>query len=136
MMAGCDILPMPMTRACSGKCKNPCSADVLVLAACEGMVMPYRRTTTGMLTLLGSTEQGVLYSLDALRETLVGIEKNIERILIIGSANDMAWLRAALPGGLECRITAEIEYPLVASWFRGDPRESGLNQVVINLLAP
>lgn len=97
--------------------------------------MPYRRTTTGMLTLLGSAEQGVLSSLDALRDLLIGMEKFVERILIIGSSNDMAWLRVALPEGLAHRITAEIEYPLVPSWFRGDPRETGLNQAVINLLA-
>jgi hypothetical protein len=126
---------MPMTRACSGKCKSPCAADVLVLAACEGMVMPYRRNTTGMLTLLGSAEQGVLSSLDALRDLLVGMEKSIEQILIIGSANDMAWLRAALPEALSNRITAEIEYPLVPSWFRGNPRETGLDQTIVNLLA-
>lgn len=97
--------------------------------------MPYQHNTTGKLTLLGSAGQGVLSSLDALRDLLAGIEKNIERILIIGSTNDMAWLRAALPEGLANRITAEIEYPLVPSWFRGDPRETGLNQAITNLLA-
>lgn len=41
-----------------------------------------------------------------------------DQLVIVGGSNDIAWIHASLPQSAMHHIAAEIEYPLMANWFR------------------
>lgn len=43
--------------------------------------------------------------------------QQFDRLVLIGSPGDMAWLHSILTPDASCRIIAEIQYPLMPSWF-------------------
>ncbi len=98
--------------------------------------MPFTRDLEGNLTPLGShAGRGVLPSVDALRALMDEnpTARTASQILIVGSGNDIAWVRAALPENLANHINAEIKYPLVPDWFK-TASNMGLTQAIGNLL--
>lgn len=119
---GGDILPLSQGRACSGKCKAPCGVGAFVLAACEGMVAPCYMQIDGTLTPLEHTGRGVLLSWDEIRDMLQHGFRGNDPLLLVGSPVDIAWLRAALPLGVDQRVSAEIAYPLMPAWFSAEGR--------------
>lgn len=109
---------------CSGSClnkqKNP--AHVWVIAACEGMIALYAKDDGGHLSVLKQHGQALAPSVDEFRAFMAsGMEaKRFDQLLIVGTTSDIAWLEAYLPEGIHKYIVAEIQYPLVAKWFKAD----------------
>lgn len=122
-MARCDIVNLPLAKACSGKCKaDACRSvpRVWVLAASEGIIGVFEKNLQGELQLGRMGAQSVFYSLEDFQKAVVTAEAghNIDQLVIVGSGNDIAWLHAALPQPATRHIAAEIEYPLLSGWFK------------------
>ena len=41
-----------------------------------------------------------------------------DQLVIVGGSNDISWIHASLPQSATRHIVAEIEYPLLAAWFK------------------
>jgi hypothetical protein len=121
-MANCDIIPLT-TKACSGKCKGGggCTPEstVWVLAACEGMTALFSKQADGHLTSIEDKACGHASSVDGVREQLTSAAAHgaFSQLVLVGSANDIAWTQASLPIAVSKQVVAEIEYPLMAGWF-------------------
>ncbi len=57
-----------------------------------------------------------------------------QQLLILGTASDIGWMHAALPVELSRLVAAEVNYPLVHSWFSDAPQLSQLKKAVHQLL--
>jgi hypothetical protein len=56
---------------------------------------------------------------DDVREQLTSAAERgaFSQLVLVGSANDIAWTQASLPIAVSKHVVAEIEYPLMAGWF-------------------
>lgn len=70
----------------------------------------------------------VFASLDAFQKSIDTAEHThaFDQLVIIGSSSDIAWIHASLSAPATRHIVAEIEYPLMSSWFK----ELGLAQLI------
>lgn len=136
---GEDILSGRTQKACSGKCKSGdgCGAllpRVWVIAACDGMLSLFEKHDGG-LKLSTIASDVVSSSVDDFRQTL--LEKTgggaNDRLVLVGSAGDISWARISLPQVVEGHIVAEIQYPLMARWFRQKPMLETLTQAIEHL---
>ncbi len=121
VMAHCDIIPIA-PKACSGKCKSGgCAPEptVWVLAACGGMATLLSKQPDGQLKPLNANQSGTASLVDGVRDQLTKAAQcgAFNQLVLVGSANDIAWTQASLPADVSKHIVAEIEYPLVAGWF-------------------
>ena len=114
---------MKAAKACSGKCGGGfCRGDkprVWVVAACEGMISLFEKQASGQISLIpGSSD--VFPSMEEFRAMLVTAEgeHKLDQLVIVGAKGDIAWMHTALPAPVAKYVTAEIEYPLIAGWFR------------------
>ena len=124
-MAGCTITPITTNKACSGKCKGGGGAchnapRVWVVAACEGMISLFEKDMEGTLLPILQNDQGVFASLDQFQKSIDKADRAhaFDQLVVVGSSNDIAWLHASLPQSATRHIVAEIEYPLMAIWFK------------------
>jgi hypothetical protein len=122
-MSGCTITPITTNKACSGKCKSGgcrTTPRVWVVAACEGMISLFEKNAKGALASMSQDGNAVFASLDAFRKSLDTAEydHSFDQLVIIGSSSDIAWIHASLPQSAMRHIVAEIEYPLMAGWFK------------------
>ena len=117
-MTNCDIIPIN-NKACSGKCKGGgCSAkpNLWVIAACGGIVAIFQKQNDGNLIPIADGGIGFAEGLSGrLSTALEGGE--LSQIVLVGSANDIAWTQALLPSTVSKRVVAEIKYPLMSDWF-------------------
>lgn len=111
--------------ACSGKCRKAAcelgAQTVWVIAACEGMISIFTRGSDGTLQCLkqdgasvGTTAGGV----SALLENAID-HQSCQQIIIVGSASDIGWMHSLLNQKVAQHISAEINYPLLPAWFKG-----------------
>lgn len=137
-MASCGITPIRAASACSGKCRGDgCGSKtprVWVVAACEGMVSLLEKQEDGHLDLLPEEGGGVFASMEAFRDRLVAAESRheLDQLVIVGARADIGWMHMMLPASVAGRVAAEIEYPLVAGWFR---QPSHLEQALGHVLS-
>lgn len=124
-MAGCTITPIAANKACSGKCKGGGGAchnapRVWVVAACEAMISVFEKDIQGTLQPMPQNDQGVFPSLDQFQKFIDKADHahELDQLVIVGGGNDIAWIHASLPPSAMRHIVAEIEYPLMASWFK------------------
>lgn len=122
-MAGCETTSITTGKACSGKCKVvSCHTTprVWIVAACEGMIMLFEKDIQGQLSPILQNDQGVFASLEQFQKTIDNADQanSFDQLVIIGSNNDIAWIHASLPQSAMRHIVAEIEYPLMAGWFK------------------
>ena len=84
------------------------------------MISLFEKDACGSLTLLPHNLESVFASLDAFQSCMDHAEDAhaFDQLVIIGSGNDIAWIHASLPAPVTRRIVAEIEYPLLAAWFK------------------
>ncbi len=136
-MANCDIIPLALTRACSGKCKDGgagCSpqANVWVLAACEGVAALFQKQTNGHLLPLAREGGHIFLFADGLGAHLADAlaHGKFAQLVLVGSASDIAWTQASLPMAVSKQVVAEIEYPLMAGWFSSTAEVSTLTQAL------
>ena len=120
-MGNCDIIPLTV-KACSGKCRgNGCAPEssVWVLAACEGVLALFSKHADGYLKPIENKACGQSSLVDGVREQLTSAADRgaFSQLILVGSANDIAWTQASLPIDVSKRVVAEIEYPLKATWF-------------------
>lgn len=120
-MARCDIIPLT-SKACSGKCKGGgCTQEstLWVLAVCEGMAALFSKQPNGHLKPLEGKGCESTAFVDGMREHLAHAAEDgaFSQLVLVGSANDLAWGQASLPAAASKRVIAEIEYPLIAGWF-------------------
>ncbi len=119
-MTDCKTIPLK-SKACSGKCMGNCAKApaTWVIAACGGMISLFEKKSDGHLALLPQQNSPVASSVDEFLRTMENAASmnKFSRLLVVGSANDVAWLHHALPNDIAKSIVAEIEYPLISSWF-------------------
>ena len=99
-----------------------------VVAACGGVVSLFEKHPDKHLDLLPQEKLAISPSIEHFRiymETAAK-EAKFNQLILVGAANDIAWVHAALPSSIITHIVAEIQYPLMSSWFRG---EAGLPQL-------
>lgn len=129
-MANCDIIPLkePASKACSGKCMGTCSKTpkTWLVAACGGMISLFQKELDGHLTLLPQAEGSTFNSMEEFTQSILqsARDRQFDQLIIVGSPNDVAWMRTALPETVAKSVAAEIEYPLVPAWFK--PSSTGL----------
>lgn len=120
-MSGCNVTPIH-AKACSGKCKDVCSPStrVWVVAACEGMISLFEKTRQGDLVPLAQRDQAVFASLQEFQNAMEAAERThaFDQLIIIGGSADIGWVHASLPQSATRAIVAEINYPLLAAWFK------------------
>ena len=121
-MSDCAITPITSDKACSGKCKSGgCHVSrVWVVAACEGMIALFAKDAKGSLVPMLHSDQAVFPSLDQFKTFLdhADYAHAFDQLVIIGGKNDIAWIHASLPQSAMRHIVAEIEYPLLPTWFK------------------
>jgi len=118
-MCSGKVTSLHPVKACSGKCKSgACSAlpRIWVVAACAGMIVLFEKEANGHMTLLPQAGKCVAASMDDFTHTIVNAAegRRFDQLLLVGSSNDVAWMRHTLPSQVIRSVAAEIEYPLVA----------------------
>lgn len=121
-MSGCTVTPI-VAKACSGRCKsNACGTvpRVWVVAACEGMISLFTKDARGALSLVSQNDHAVFASLEQFQRSINEADNThaFDQLVIVGGSNDIAWIHASLPQSATRHIAAEIEYPLLAAWFK------------------
>ena len=137
-MANCDVVPFAQPKACSGKCREgACRShpEVWVLAICEGMAALFEKEPDGRLHPLPFDGSVALPLVDALRTRLSTASDRGEfnQLVLVGSANDISWTQISLSGTVSKHIVAEIQYPLISTWFRSSSDLNKLQQALENL---
>jgi hypothetical protein len=121
-MCGSKVTPFPRPeKACSGRCLGNCHSGapkVWVVAACNGMLTLFKKTDHH-LEMLAQTEGSVFPTLEVFSHFIRGAvaRDEFEQLMIVGSAQDVAWVEMALPEEAARRIVAEMKYPLLPGWF-------------------
>lgn len=66
------------------------------------------------------SDQAVFASLDQFQTSIDKADHAhaFDQLVIVGGSNDIAWVHASLPRSATRHIVAEIEYPLLAAWFK------------------
>jgi hypothetical protein len=74
----------------------------------------------------------VFSSLEDFNKTmqLAESESAFDKLIIVGSPGDIRWVHASLPTSVVRRVAAEIEYPLLSTWFRQPMPMQGLTQAL------
>ena len=137
---GAKVQPVSLSSACSGKCMGDCAAKATstwVVAACDGLLTIFEKRQGGGLKLVAQQDSPAAPSLDAFRQTLEdAVRRNrFGQIILVGAGGDIGWVQLSLPPELAKHIVAEIQYPLMASWFRQSPPTS-LMMALDNVLSP
>jgi hypothetical protein len=137
-MATCEIKTLP-TKACTGKCTGTCKSSpaVWVMAACEGMISLFEKQPGGSLKLKTQGSHAVSPTVEDMRQYLAEAVKSqaFSQLVLIGSANDIAWAQALLPQSVTSHIVAEIQYPLIPAWFRQLPELRQLTHALEQVFA-
>lgn len=109
-----------------GACGKP--PAVWVVAACGGMISLFEKQAGGHLALLPCGGEAVFPSMESFHTILkqAEAEHRLEQLVLVGSANDIAWMHHSLPPTIAHHIAAEINYPLVSGWFREPAPLQGL----------
>ncbi len=138
-MPGCTTPSPAVNKACSGKCRKDGGCDatphVWVVAACEGMISLFERDMQGALLPIPKNGHGVFATLAQFQALMDKAEQAYEfdRLIIIGSRGDIAWIEASLSRPIARHITAEIEYPLLPAWFKQPLPLSHLTHALENI---
>ncbi len=139
-MSGCTVTPITTNKACSGKCKGSgCGGAprVWVVAACEGMISLFEKDVRGTLLPVVQHNHAVFASLEQFQESIVEADRThaFDQLVLVGGSNDIAWVHASLPQSATRHIVAEIEYPLLAAWFKQPPPLPNLTHALEGVFA-
>ena len=131
---------MPTPKACSGKCKGGACGKaqrVWVVAACEGMISLFEKDREGDIAANSFAEHSVFSSPSQFQQFINDAKSNnaFEQLVIVGSTNDIAWVHSLLLQHIAPYITAEIKYPLMASWFKEPYPMAHLTRALKNIFA-
>lgn len=82
------------------------------------MISLFEKDALGTILPLGAAK--VFSSLDQFKKSIDKAEsaQEFDQLVIVGSSNDIAWIHASLSPSATRHVVAEIEYPLMASWFK------------------
>ncbi len=82
------------------------------------MAALFQKQPDGHLSQL-KNDTGTYLFADDLRAELTRASEagEFSQLVLVGSANDMAWTQASLPIKVSKHVIAEIEYPLMSAWF-------------------
>ena len=135
-----EVVPISAAKACSGKCQGTgcgVAPRTWIIAACEGMVSLFTKEASGSVVALKYAPHGVFATLEQFQQSLddAAHEKKFDQLVIVGSKSDIAWVYSALPGCAFGHIAAEINYPLLASWFKEQTPMPHLSQALQGVLA-
>jgi hypothetical protein len=107
---------------------------VWVVTACEGMIALFEKKKDGSFAPRISEGSAVFPTVEQFQQAIRDAD-GFDQLVIIGSSNDMAWIHTSLPPAATGRIAAEIEYPLLAAWFKQPPPLAQLAQVLSTLFS-
>lgn len=116
--------------ACSGKCGGGCYSEqkLWIIAASKGVISIFSKGGEGEVSPInvndGDTFQSIEQFSNFLKHSL--INKQFDKLAIIGNQVDISWVQAALPKEAARKITAEIEYPIVADWLKDRKQNKNL----------
>jgi len=114
-----SLLSLP--TACRGECKNLCRkrARLWVVAASEGIITILEKKDHGLAVPCGLDSDALFYSPDAFYRAIqdAAEAQQFDQLIVVGSQNDISWLRAAL-SNFTTRIIAEIDYALLPGDFQ------------------
>ena len=137
-MTSCELTPPVANKACSGKClgKCPSPSSTWLVAACGGMISLFKKEANGNLVLLSPDGETIAPSIEDFALTMQHAAHNqdFNQLILAGSANDMAWVRIALPDNVAKSSVAELEYPLIPAWFKHAGDMSHLTHALENML--
>jgi hypothetical protein len=138
-MSNCRVISMP-AKACSGRCKGKsCESAprVWIVAACEGMVSLFEEKNHGTATIELKNKESVFYSVDSFKQFIDASEdaRAFDKLILVGSANDIAWVHSSLSNEAARHIAAEIKYPLLVSWFKEPEQMPNFAQALKSVLA-
>lgn len=135
------IIPMheAVSRpACSGKCMGVCGVkpSIWVIAACDGRISLFRQSPEGRLSIIPQEDSFVSPSVESFCHTLVVSSKKgmFNRLVLIGSTQDIAWVHLSMPASLTKQIIAEIAHPLSQVHFQQLPDFNPLINEIMPLL--
>lgn len=120
---------------------HPAAAcPIWVIAACNGMASIFERNPLGRLQPLTGMEY---LEPSLLSDCLCFLSQaeslgELKQCILIGTATDIAWMRALLSSTIRTKIMTEIEYPLIAGLFQQAQRNkesTGIIPVLERLLA-
>ena len=95
----------------------------------------FQKQPDGSLSLLRQDESTTVPSLHHMLDYMVEAVKTgaCSQLVLVGSRNDISWAQAVLPETIAHRIIAEIEYPLLSSWFHPSSQMKELVQRLAHL---
>ena len=88
------------------------------------------------MSLLPQGDNVLFPSMEDFQKTLTVADEvhALDQLVIVGARNDIAWMHAAMPARVAKHVAAEIEYPLVAGWFKQVPKLHSLTQAIERVL--
>lgn len=128
-------------KACSGKCSGAgCSSDayIWVVAACEGMISLFAKHQDGRLPIIFQGTNAVASSVEEFRKFISAafLKQSFSQLILVGSPQDLSWLRASLPENVAKYTVAEMKYPLIPNWFQQAPDMGSLSKAINQLFTP
>lgn len=118
-----DQLSAVPRKSCDGRCQGSCPKRpprCLVVTACGGVITVLQREGATLIPWLALQENIAAGSPQAISDILqlACEQRAFSQMIIVGSPNDLAWLRASLPANAQSKLVAEINYPLLPEWLR------------------
>lgn len=129
----------PVVRpACSGKCVGGCGLRpaIWVIAACDGLIALFQQDPDGGVNIIPQGDSFLSPSVEAFSNTLRDALKRgaFNRLVLVGSPQDIAWVQLSLPASLTKHIVAEIAHPLMVGHFQRLPNALPLINEIVRLL--
>ena len=116
-----------------GKCTR--EAGVWVVAACSGRVALLEKSRDH-LTVIPQGEGNIFPSLEDFSKAIRAAARDglFDKLLIVGTPSDIAWLQMSLPAEAINRVVAEVQYPLLPAWFNQTPALPDLSHALERVL--
>ena len=120
-----SVHKLPVRPACSGKCVEGCGLKpaIWVIAACDGLIALFQQNSDGRVSIVPQGDSFLSPSVEVFSSTLLSALRRgaFNRLVLIGSPQDMVWVQLSLPASLTKHIVAEISHPLSVGYFQRLP---------------
>jgi len=96
---------------------------IWVIVACDGLIALFQQNSDGRVSIVPQNDSFLSPSVEVFSNTLLSALRRgaFNRLVLIGSPQDMAWVQLSLPASLTKHIVAEISHPLNVGYFQRLP---------------